>query len=43
MELNILAMLQAAIVAGLVVCAGAWGLYVWLKHAEKKDHEMHPQ
>lgn len=30
--MNILAMLQTTMAAGLVVLVGAWGLYAWLKH-----------
>lgn len=39
-SVNILAMLQTAIAAGLIVLAGAWGLYAWLKHTgQLKDHD----
>ncbi len=39
-SVNILAMLQTAIAAGIVLCVGAWGLYFWLKHTGqlKGDH-----
>lgn len=47
MELNILMMLKTAIAAGVVLCIGSYGLYVWLKHTgqlKSKDHhkDMHP-
>lgn len=35
MEINILAMLKTAIVAGIILCFGAWALYAWFKHDEK--------
>jgi hypothetical protein len=43
MEFNALIALQVAIVAGLVVCAGAWGLYIWLKHDAEKTHHQTEQ
>lgn len=30
-EMNILAMLQFAIVAGVILLVAAWGIYFWLK------------
>ena len=40
MEINILAMLKTAIVAGIILCFGAWALYAWLKHDEKNAVRM---
>ena len=30
--MNVLAMLQFVIAAGLVLLVGAWAIYFWLKH-----------
>lgn len=39
-SVNILAMLQTAMAAGLVVLVGMWGLYAWLKYTGRlnSDH-----
>lgn len=46
-SMNILAMLQTAMAAGLVVLVGMWALYGWLKYTGKlksdHSHEGHPR
>lgn len=41
MELNILAMLQTAIAAGVILCIGMWGFYAWLKQTGQLDKHHH--
>lgn len=42
MEVNILAMLQTAIVAAIVLGIGMVGLYVWLKRTgQLENHDHH--
>lgn len=46
-SMNIIAMLQTAMAAGLVVLAGMWAFYGWLKYTGKlksdRGHEGHPR
>ena len=42
MEVNILVMLQTAIVAAVILGIGMVGLYAWLKHTgQLKSHDHH--
>jgi hypothetical protein len=43
MEISVIAMLQTAIAAGLVLCAGMWALYFWLKHTGQLNSEHHKE